>query len=103
MFYVKSLCVLFIAVLIGFFICIAEKKTFYYYTNAEKQKTEITKNEYVVIKNDEKINEGKDAFSVSKEETYSYKNATVYGLTSFLLLMALISVFELWKRKNSAA
>ena len=101
MFYVKSLCVLFIAVLIGFFICIAEKKTFYYYTNAGNQKIEITKNEYVAIKNGEKINEGKDAFNASKEETYSYKNAMMYGLTSFFFFMALISAFELWKRKNS--
>jgi hypothetical protein len=103
MFYVKILCVFFISVLLGFFIFIAEKKTFYYYTYTDKQKTEITKMEYLAIKNGEKINEGRDANNVDKEEEYAYKNAIVYGLTSFLLLMALISVFELWKRKNSTA
>jgi hypothetical protein len=30
-----------------------------------------------------------------------YQNAVVYGLTSFFLFMALISAFELWKRKNN--
>jgi hypothetical protein len=101
MFYIKSLCVFFIAVLIGFFICIAEKKTFYYYTYTDKQKTEITKIEYLLIKNGDKINEGRDAINLDKEEVYVYKNAVIYGFTSFFLLMALISVYEVWKRKNS--
>ena len=102
MFFIKSLCVFFISVLLGFIICTAEKKTFYYYTNSAEQKTEITKNEYVAIKTGKKINEGKDAVNLSKEEIYVYQNAVIYSLTSFFLLMALISVFELWKRRNSA-
>jgi len=103
MFFIKSICVFCIAVLIGFFICIAEKKTFYYYTDMEKQKTEITKDEYFTIRNSEKNMEAKDALNLSKEEVYVYQNAVVYGLTSFFLFMALISAFELWKRKNSTS
>ena len=101
MFYVKILCVFFISVLIGFFVCVSEKKTFYYYTDMKSQKTEITRNEYFTIRNSEKNMEGKDTLNLSKEEVYQYKNGVIYGSTSFALLMALISVFELWKRKNS--
>ena len=93
----------FIAVLIGFLIRTVEKKTFYYYTDAEKQKTEITKNEYLAILSDKKINEGKDAVNLSKEETYVNKNAIMYGAGSFFLFMVLISLFELWKKKNRIA
>jgi hypothetical protein len=103
MFLIKTLCVFCISVLIGFFICTAEKKTFYYYTNAEKQKTEIEKNEYLDIYSGKKINEGKDALNLSKENIYAYKNAVIYGLASFLLFMSLISLFEFFKRKNSTA
>ncbi|HXU28386.1 MAG TPA: hypothetical protein VN698_14245 [Bacteroidia bacterium] len=103
MFFIKSLCIFFISVLIGFFICIADKKTFYYYTYSGNQKTEITKTEYLLIKTSEKISEGRNATNLDKEEVYAYKNAVIYGFTSFFLFMALISVFELWKRKNNTA
>ena len=103
MFFVKSLCVFCIAVLIGVFICTAEKKTFYYYTDMEKQKIEITRGEYFTIRNSEKNMEGKDTLNLSKEDVYKYRNGVIYGVTSFAFLMALIFVFEVWKRKNNAA